>query len=75
VVVGEFLRLLVDRIGRLGAAVADVHATEAGKREFADRVCFFSQGKIIEQGPPRQFLAAPQHERTQQFLRAVHEAV
>jgi polar amino acid transport system ATP-binding protein len=44
-------------------------------REFADRVCFFSQGKIIEQGQPQQFFAAPQHERTQQFLRAVREAV
>ena len=44
-------------------------------REFADRVCFFSQGKIIEQGPPQQFFTSPQHERTQQFLRAVREAV
>ncbi len=32
VVVGEFLRLLVDCIGHLGAAIADVHAIEAGKR-------------------------------------------
>jgi polar amino acid transport system ATP-binding protein len=44
-------------------------------REFADRVCFFSQGKITEQGAPQQFFAAPQHEWTQQFLRAVREAV
>jgi polar amino acid transport system ATP-binding protein len=44
-------------------------------REFADRVCFFSQGKIIEQGPPQRFFTAPEHERTRQFLRAVHEAV
>nr|WP_082850629.1 ectoine/hydroxyectoine ABC transporter ATP-binding protein EhuA [Caballeronia sordidicola] len=43
-------------------------------KEFADRVCFFSQGKIIEQAPPQQFFASPQHERTQQFLRAVREA-
>jgi polar amino acid transport system ATP-binding protein len=43
-------------------------------KEFADRVCFFSQGKIIEQAPPKQFFGAPQHERTQQFLRAVREA-
>ncbi|WP_404607478.1 ectoine/hydroxyectoine ABC transporter ATP-binding protein EhuA [Caballeronia udeis] len=43
-------------------------------KEFADRVCFFSQGKIIEQAPPQQFFGAPQHERTQQFLRAVREA-
>jgi ABC-type polar amino acid transport system ATPase subunit len=35
-------------------------------REFADCVCFFSQGKIIEQGPS-------QHERTQQFVRTVRE--
>jgi polar amino acid transport system ATP-binding protein len=44
-------------------------------KEFADRVCFFSQGKIVEQGAPQQFFSAPQHERTQQFLRAVTEAM
>jgi polar amino acid transport system ATP-binding protein len=44
-------------------------------KEFADRVCFFSQGKIIEQAPPAQFFTSPQHERTQQFLRAVREAM
>lgn len=44
-------------------------------KEFADRVCFFSQGKIIEQAPPDRFFSAPQHERTQQFLRAVREAM
>ncbi len=44
-------------------------------KEFADRVCFFSQGKIIEQGPPQQFFSAPEHERTKQFLRAVKEAM
>ncbi|SAK62832.1 ABC transporter [Caballeronia pedi] len=44
-------------------------------KEFADRVCFFSQGKIIEQAPPQQFFSAPQHERTRQFLRAVTDAL
>jgi len=44
-------------------------------REFADRVCFFSEGKILEQGTPQEFFAAPQHQRTQQFLRAVREAI
>jgi len=44
-------------------------------KDFADRVCFFSQGKIIEQGPPQQFFTSPQHERTKQFLRAVREAL
>ena len=44
-------------------------------RDFADRVCFFSQGKIIEQAPPERFFSAPQQERTRQFLRAVREAL
>ncbi len=43
-------------------------------REFADRVCFFSQGRIAEQGTPQQIFGAPQNERTQAFLRAVMEA-
>ncbi|MDR5775358.1 ectoine/hydroxyectoine ABC transporter ATP-binding protein EhuA [Caballeronia sp. LP006] len=44
-------------------------------KDFADRVCFFSEGKIIEQAAPQQFFTAPQHERTKQFLRAVTEAL
>jgi polar amino acid transport system ATP-binding protein len=40
-------------------------------REFADRICFFSEGKIIEQGAPGEILAAPKNERTRTFLRAV----
>ena len=43
-------------------------------REFADRVCFFYDGQILEQGPPAQFFGDPQHERTRQFLSAVLEA-
>ena len=43
-------------------------------KEFADRVCFFYQGKICEQGPPKQFFSAPTNERTRQFLHAVLEA-
>lgn len=44
-------------------------------REFADRVCFFDQGRILEQGPAEAFFAQPREARTQQFLRAVMEAV
>ncbi|MFN3495471.1 MAG: ectoine/hydroxyectoine ABC transporter ATP-binding protein EhuA, partial [Hydrogenophaga sp.] len=40
-----------------------------------DRVCFFDQGRIAEQGPAKQFFENPQEPRTQQFLRAVMEAV
>ena len=44
-------------------------------KEFADRVCFFSKGKIVEQGTPDELFGAPQHERTQAFLHAVMDAV
>lgn len=40
-------------------------------REVADRVIFIDRGHIVEQGPARAVLAAPQHERTQDFLRRV----
>jgi len=43
-------------------------------REFADRVCFFDQGKIAEQGPPEELFAEPRNERTRQFLSAVMAA-
>ena len=37
-------------------------------REIADRVCFLDEGTILEEGPPDQMFAAPQRERTRQFL-------
>jgi polar amino acid transport system ATP-binding protein len=43
-------------------------------REFADRVCFFDQGRIAEQASAREFFDNPRHERTRQFLRAVMDA-
>ena len=43
-------------------------------REISDRVCFFYEGKIFEQGPPEQIFDNPQNERTKQFLNAVLDA-
>jgi polar amino acid transport system ATP-binding protein len=43
-------------------------------KEFSDRVCFFYEGKIAEQGPPEELFGAPKNERTQQFLSAVLDA-
>ena len=43
-------------------------------REISDRVCFFYEGKIAEQGPPEQLFDNPQNERTAAFLSAVLEA-
>ena len=43
-------------------------------REISDRVCFFYEGNIAEQGPPDQFFDDPQNERTKEFLSAVMSA-
>ena len=43
-------------------------------QQVADRVVFMDGGVIVEEGPPRQVLSDPQHERTQRFLRAVAQA-
>jgi polar amino acid transport system ATP-binding protein len=43
-------------------------------REFADRVCFFHQGRIHEQGTPAELFGNPREERTRAFLSAVNEA-
>jgi polar amino acid transport system ATP-binding protein len=43
-------------------------------KEFADRVCFFYQGKIAEDAPPQELFSNPKSDRTRQFLHAVLEA-
>jgi ABC-type polar amino acid transport system ATPase subunit len=40
-------------------------------REVADRMCFFHEGAILEQGPPSQIVASPQSPETKKFLDAV----
>ncbi|WP_050579989.1 ectoine/hydroxyectoine ABC transporter ATP-binding protein EhuA [Sinorhizobium meliloti] len=40
-------------------------------KDFADRVLFFEQGKIVEDGPPATIFQSPHHERTKSFLRKV----
>lgn len=37
-------------------------------KEISDRVCFFDQGKIVEDGHPDQLFSQPQQARTQEFL-------
>jgi ABC-type polar amino acid transport system ATPase subunit len=37
-------------------------------RAVANRMVFFDQGVIVEEGPPQQIFEAPTNERTRQFL-------
>jgi hypothetical protein len=43
-------------------------------KEFSDRVSFFCQGRIAEQGQPNELSGTPKNERARQFLHAVLEA-
>jgi ABC-type polar amino acid transport system ATPase subunit len=38
-------------------------------REVGDRVVFMDDGRIVEEGPPRDVLDRPRQERTRRFLR------
>ncbi len=40
-------------------------------REVADRMAFFHEGRILEEGPPAQLISSPQHAETRAFLDAV----
>ena len=39
-------------------------------KQISDRVCFFDQGVIVEEGPPEQLFTEPREERTREFLNA-----
>ena len=43
-------------------------------REVSDRVCFFLDGRIVEEGPPATLFDAPKNQRLRQFLGQVLEA-
>ena len=40
-------------------------------RDIANRVCFLSEGKILEQGPPEKIFTSPEDPRTRRFLQRI----
>jgi polar amino acid transport system ATP-binding protein len=66
--VGEVLGVMKDLAAQGTTMVVVTHEMEFA-REVADRVVMMDHGVVLEQGPPRQIFGAPQHERTQRFLR------
>jgi polar amino acid transport system ATP-binding protein len=71
------LRVDVLRVMRHVAATGVTMLVVTHEMQFAehvaDRVVFFADGSIVEQGSPQQIFHSPQHQRTQQFLSAVLE--
>jgi len=72
-VIGEVLKVIRKLHQEYDLTMLMVTHEMGFAKEISDRVCFFYNGKIAEQGPPGQLFGAPQNERTQQFLRAVLE--
>ena len=60
----EVMRALRDQ----GMTMIVVSHEMSFAREAADRVIFMSDGEIVEQGAPAAMFAAPEHQRTREFL-------
>jgi len=72
--VGEVLSV-IRKLGKEHDLTMLIVTHEMGfAKEFADRVCFFYEGKIAEEGAPDRIFANAENERTRQFLSAVLEA-
>ena len=68
--VGEVLKVM-RQLADEGMTMVVVTHEMGFAREAADRVIFMDGGVIVEEGTPEQMFGAPQHERTQSFLRKV----
>ena len=68
--VGEVLAVMRS-LADDGMTMVVVTHEMAFARDVADRVLFLDGGVLVEQGPPEEVLARPQHPRTQDFLRRI----
>lgn len=73
-VIGEVLNVIRSLNSEHNLTMIMVTHQMGFAREISDRVCFFYEGKIAEQGTPDQLFGDPQNERTKQFLHAVLDA-
>ena len=69
--VGEVLNVM-RKLAADGMTMIVVTHEMAFAREVADRVVFMDQGVVVEEGPAREVIDKPKHERTQAFLRRMH---
>ena len=70
--VGEVLAVMRE-LAEEGLTMVIVTHEMAFARDVADHVIFMDDGRIVEQGDPRQVFENPSEERTKQFLSRFHE--
>ncbi len=73
-IAGQVLELVLDLAKQTDMTMLFVTHQMRFARQVADRVLFFDQGCIVEQGPPDQVLAAPVQPRTRAFLNNILKA-
>ena len=64
---GEVLKVIRSLAEQKTTMIVVTHEM-AFARDVADQVVFMDRGLILEQGPARQVIEQPTHERTRQFL-------
>jgi len=69
--VGEVLGVLRQLARESEMAMLCVTHEMSFARDIADRVLFFDQGKIVEDGTPEEIFAQPKKQRTREFLNTV----
>lgn len=68
--VGEVLDVMRE-LAEAGMTMIVVTHEISFARDVADRVVFMDGGVVVEEGPSREVIARPQHERTKTFLRRI----
>jgi polar amino acid transport system ATP-binding protein len=68
--VGEVLGVM-KKLAEEGMTMVVVTHEMGFAREVADQLVFMDDGVVVENGPPRELLANPKHERTKAFLSKV----
>jgi polar amino acid transport system ATP-binding protein len=68
--VGDVLQVMRNLVDEGMTMMVVTHEMGFAK-EVADRVVFMDEGRVVEEGPPRQLIDSPQHPRTQEFLSKV----
>jgi len=74
-VIGEVTSVIKKLVAEYNLTMMMVTHQMGFAKDISDRVCFFFDGKIEEQGIPSDLFGNPQHDRTKQFLSAIKSAV
>jgi polar amino acid transport system ATP-binding protein len=74
-IAGQVLQLVLELAKQTDMTMLFVTHQIRFARQAADRVLFFDQGRIVEQGPPEVVLESPTAPRTREFLNNILQAL